>query len=1008
MGSTEVTAYERILYVEISDPGSPMVGQEVALTATPNTGYGPVTADLPTQWISSNPAVASISADGRLRALSLGFTTIEARIGEDYGSRRVTVEVAPVASITMSPATATIVPFGAVSLLAEPRDASGTVTSATVTWTSSNPTIAAVSASGRVVANGTPGSTTITASSNGKSGTAVVTVAAPGAPVRIVVSPGPTYAIPIGQGAGFAVVAYDAIGGQVQFSGTVSWTSSAPSVATVSAAGQVSGLAAGTTTITATSGTMTASTAVTVYRTGTIGSFRIIPASGSLLLGQQKQLVVQLLDPSGNQMTVPTITWTSSAPSVATVTAAGLLTAVGKGAATITAAIPGATATTSFTMGQPAVFDVKVSPSAPVGVVGETMQLTATVTDNAPNVLTDRVVTWSSSNPAMVSVSETGLVTLRAVGGALVSASAEGITTSVSVSVVAALTPVARVVVTPARTMIPGWLTQPTPLAAVAYNAAGGVITGRPVTWRSTNTAILTVNATGGVIPVAPGDAEVVATMDGVSGSSWISVEQKVVDHFELIGPTTLTVGQTVPFDIVLYDAGSNIMSTAGRTFTWSSTNPAVLAVTPTGVATAVAIGGAEIRVSVDGLVGSVYVRVAESQDVVSSVWLGRHGTHPSMLVGDSLGLVAWYTTVNGQGGTYGLTWTSSNPAVATATPGLWNGNPTGIIQGRGVGSTLITASIGGKSDTITVAVTNPVPVASLTVTPNPLTLGVNGTAQLVATARDASGNVLNGRLVTWTVANSGVATVGTEGFTVGRAVGTTTITATCEGKLVTVPVTVLTSPPAIASISVTPTPVSISTGMTIQLTATARDATGTVLPGRVFTWSSGNSSVAGVGAGGLVSGLSAGTATISASSGGVSGSGAVTVTTASGGTGGGSVCSSNIEVATPALGTNTGWIRSKFSGIDFMITAFTGNLGTATSPSYSYQVAFRNRYTQAIWFSARGPSVDKPADTQYAKSLGAGATGATNSNSYNKPATLWVYIAFVRLGSSTATPICE
>src|SRR5207248_2333454 len=106
---------------------------------------------------------------------------------------------------------------------------------------------------------------------------------------------------------------------------------------------------------------------------------------------------------------------------------------------------------------------------------------------------------------------------------------------------------------------------------------------------------------------------------------------------------------------------------------------------------------------------------------------------------------------------------------------------------------------------------------------------------------------------------------------------GTATITAASEGKSGTSTITV--TPVPVASVEVTPATASVQAGQTVQLTATPRDAGGTPLSGRTVTWSSSNTAVATVSNGGLVSGVTPGSATITATSEGKSGTSTITVT---------------------------------------------------------------------------------------------------------------------------------
>src|SRR6266581_4332808 len=120
------------------------------------------------------------------------------------------------------------------------------------------------------------------------------------------------------------------------------------------------------------------------------------------------------------------------------------------------------------------------------------------------------------------------------------------------------------------------------------------------------------------------------------------------------------------------------------------------------------------------------------------------------------------------------VTWSSNNTSVAIADV---NGNVTAIAPG----SATITATSEGQSGTAAITVTN-VPVNSVTVTPASASIQQGQTIQLTATPKDANGNALTGRVVTWSSSNTSVASVNVGGFVTSSAAGSATITATSEG----------------------------------------------------------------------------------------------------------------------------------------------------------------------------------------------------------------------------------
>ncbi len=242
-----------------------------------------------------------------------------------------------------------------------------------------------------------------------------------------------------------------------------------------------------------------------------------------------------------------------------------------------------------------------------------------------------------------------------------------------------------------------------------------------------------------------------------------------------------------------------------------------------------------------------------------------------TVVVGDSLPLSASVIMSNNRPPN-SVTWTSTNSGLATV-------SSAGVVRGRAAGGLFIRASSGSKRDSaaVTVVDPSPPPVASVSVAPGAVTVAVGGTVSLVASLKDANGNTLAGRTITWASSNAGVAMVSGTGVVSAAAVGAATITATSEGQSCTATVSVTAVP--VASVSMSPATASVQAGQTVQVTATPKDASGSSLSGRAVTWTSSNGGVATVSVTGLVTGVAAGPATITATSEGQSGSATVAVT---------------------------------------------------------------------------------------------------------------------------------
>jgi alpha-tubulin suppressor-like RCC1 family protein len=138
------------------------------------------------------------------------------------------------------------------------------------------------------------------------------------------------------------------------------------------------------------------------------------------------------------------------------------------------------------------------------------------------------------------------------------------------------------------------------------------------------------------------------------------------------------------------------------------------------------------------------------------------------------------------------LTWSSSNPAVATVAAGVVS------AVSAGIASITATATLAGRTAQGTAVVTVPVtvtipPVTAVSVAPTTDTLFVAQTVQLRATPVDAAGVILTGRPATWSTSNAAIATVSTDGLVTARGSGTAIITVTVEEK--TAAATVVTLP---------------------------------------------------------------------------------------------------------------------------------------------------------------------------------------------------------------------
>jgi len=248
-----------------------------------------------------------------------------------------------------------------------------------------------------------------------------------------------------------------------------------------------------------------------------------------------------------------------------------------------------------------------------------------------------------------------------------------------------------------------------------------------------------------------------------------------------------------------------------------------------------------------------------------------------ALLVGGSQLLAA---TVYDQNGAtmfgQAVSWSSSNVSVASVAN-------SGLVTATGAGTASISASVGSVNGSAIVAVTTP-PVATVTrvaLNPSTASVAVGATTTLTPTAYDAQNNVITGRSASFSTASASIATVSSSGVVTGVAAGTTTVSATIDGVSGDATVTVTPSQSgAVARVTLSPSQASVVIGTTVTLTPAAFDAQNNVVTGKTATFTSSAPAIATVSTIGVVSGVAAGTVTVSAVIDGVQGDATVVVLT--------------------------------------------------------------------------------------------------------------------------------
>ncbi|HUQ84639.1 MAG TPA: Ig-like domain-containing protein [Gemmatimonadaceae bacterium] len=740
------------------------------------------------------------------------------------------------------------------------------VTDRTIAWRTSNNTVATVNAAGLVTAVGA-GSAKIFANVGAVADSAMLTVASTADAFTIV--PGGVQAI-LGDTLNFTVVASSAAGEAALAAKSVVWSSSDPSIATVSSEGVVATVGEGDVTVKAQVGDQIATASMKV--TGSqLASVTVSPSNSSLYNGEVLQLSASMLDDNRRTMQNRPATWNSSDPSVVGVSATGLVTAIKKGVAVITVRAENKRASATVNVLGAPVSGVLVTLAKPSLGVGQTTTATAVIKDAQGIALTDKIVAWQSSNPALATVNSAGAVTAIAAGSVTISAISEGKVGGAGLTITSSRA--ATVAIVPAAPA--AMVGQSSQLSLDVRDASGTSLSSRPATWTSASPAVATVSASGLVSAIAVGTSTITATVDGIAATATFTVTTVPITSVS-VSPTQLSLSPGGTAQLSVAAANNTAATGTSRPITWASSNAAVATVDASGIVAAVAPGNANIFATVEGITAAAAVTVAAPPPAaVASISIAF--TPNQLAPGQTAQAVATPRDAAGNALTgRTIQWSSVDPTLATV-------SSSGVITAIAAGSVTIVATSEGITGASTLSVTSaaPAPIAAVSVTVSPSTVVAGGTSQATVRLTDAAGNVLTGRTIAWSSSMPSLATINASGTLTAIAAGTSTISATSEGKTGanTLTVTAPVLPPTVASVTVTVNPTSVNVGQTSQASAVAKASNGSVITGRAisFVMSTGGAN-ASVSSSGVVTGVAAGSATVSAIVDGITGSATLTV----------------------------------------------------------------------------------------------------------------------------------
>ena len=610
-------------------------------------------------------------------------------------------------------------------------------------------------------------------------------------------------------------------GTQADITGLVDWNS-AQSAATVSSSpgtqGRALGISPGSTSITASLGSVASSPASLTVTNANLVSLAVTPANSTVPLANSQQFVATGAFDDGTKQDISvTAVWNSSNPAIARVTSTGLLTSLGLGNADITATVGAVTDTTTTTVDASSVSKVSVVPVDTIASNTSSQMRAVAIFKDGSSLDATIIpgITWSSSDSSVATVAASnGLVSAKGPGSATISAKLGSPSGSTTLNVADAA--IQSLVVAPNQaTMAPG--TAQNLIALATFTDKSGQFQqdiSSVGAWSSDNTGVATVSYASGLqeraVGVATGTANLAASFSDAHGnlatsSAALNVSSATLNGISIApGNAGVTLGGGHQF-VATGTFTDGTQQDLTLTADWSVTNSSIATVTPFGFAAASGPGQTSIAATLNSQSGSGSLLVnpgalvkidicpADTADPLNNCPPLDPISPPSPLsfpkvVPYSLIAIGTFTDGSREDLTSSVRWSTSNPSTATISndsgiPGFVTGVTTqGVATGLVSGHVTLTATTGAISGTSDVIVTDATP-AFLTVTP------LNGTVQqgltqqltVLATFIDNMTEIVT-QYVHWTTSDPSVVVVSPGGIAYTTGLGQATVIANIGG----------------------------------------------------------------------------------------------------------------------------------------------------------------------------------------------------------------------------------
>ncbi len=602
-------------------------------------------------------------------------------------------------------------------------------------------------------------------------------------------------------------------------SSQVTWLSSNEAIMTVSNSGLIRAVSAGTASISATLNTVSGNISALAIA---LAEISITPSSLTLAIASTQQLTAtaRYTDNSTENLT-NSVTWGSNTSAVASITSSGNLTAIAAGTSEITATINGVTGMISVAVPVPVpvprLDSISINSPSQNLKLADTFQLIATGTfSDASSSDISNQVTWLSSNEAIMTVSNSGLIRAVSAGTASISATLNTVSGNISALAIA----LAEISITPSSlTLAIASTQQLTATARYTDNSTEDLTSS--ASW-STDSVNATITSSGNLTADSVGTSQVTASVNSVSGVISVIISAATLQKIDIVASSSLAAGVSEQLSAIgTFSDGSTQNITAD--LSWQSSIPSVASIgDQTALLTTIQQGSVVITATNGELTDTKNVTISlailsKLSIVPSAISLAKGSTK-------EVTVTAFYSDQSFIDVSNQVTWLSSDNTITTVQDG------TALVEGHEVGSSILTAAFSGMNATLNVNVTSAT-LSSLNISPKNTSIpnGLNQAFSVTGIYSDGSVQNLTHQ-VTWISSDNSLGSISnaenSQGIADAIAIGSVTITASLEAVSTSTTLTINNA--QLASIEITPSQTQVANGVSVQVSALGTYSDGT------------------------------------------------------------------------------------------------------------------------------------------------------------------------------------